>query len=184
MCGLCTVFISQNLRPSRKWVMSPRSALSWEVGICEIWSSFLHVCSKCWHFGFTRVKGRCSCVTWVWNWEKWREWLKSRQVALNTVTSHITGVSIVYLTGCSSADKRKHQGSASLAFVRGIHRWPVNSPHKWPVTRKMFPFDDVIMFTYTWWSSQCEGLGCQAPMNWANNIESPFDLYTILQSMF
>ena len=30
-------------------------------------------------------------------------------------------------------------------FVRGIHRGPVNSPHKWPVTRKMFPFDDVIM---------------------------------------
>ena len=35
--------------------------------------------------------------------------------------------------------------SASLAFVRGIHRGPVNSPHKWPVTGKMFPFDDVIM---------------------------------------
>ena len=33
----------------------------------------------------------------------------------------------------------------SLAFVQGIHRWPVNFPHKWPVTRKMFPFDDVIM---------------------------------------
>ena len=32
----------------------------------------------------------------------------------------------------------------SLAVVRGIHRWPVNSPHKWSVTRKMFPFDDVI----------------------------------------
>ena len=30
-------------------------------------------------------------------------------------------------------------------FVRGIHRRPVNSPHKWPVTRKMVPFDDVIM---------------------------------------
>ena len=29
--------------------------------------------------------------------------------------------------------------------MRGIHRGPVNSPHKWPVTRKMFPFDDVIM---------------------------------------
>ena len=42
-------------------------------------------------------------------------------------------------------DQRKHQSSASLAFVRGIHRRPVNSPHKWPVTRKMFPFDDVIM---------------------------------------
>ena len=42
-------------------------------------------------------------------------------------------------------DKKKHQSSASLAFVRGIHRGPVNSPHKWPVTRKMLPFDDVII---------------------------------------
>ena len=44
------------------------------------------------------------------------------------------------------ADQRKHQSSSSLAFVRGIHQWPVNFPHKGPVTRKMFPFDDVIMF--------------------------------------
>ena len=48
----------------------------------------------------------------------------------------------------SDADQRKHQSSASLAFVRGFHRGPVNSPHKWPVTRKMFPFDDVIMFPH------------------------------------
>ena len=41
--------------------------------------------------------------------------------------------------------KKKHQSSASLAFVWGIHRGPVNSSHKWPVTRKMFPFDDAIM---------------------------------------
>ena len=45
----------------------------------------------------------------------------------------------------SGADQRKHQSSPSMAFVWGIHRGPVNSPHKWPVTRKMFPFDDVIM---------------------------------------
>ena len=47
---------------------------------------------------------------------------------------------------------KKNQSSASLAFVRGIHRWPVNSPHKGPVTRKMFPFDDVIMLLvlYQW----------------------------------
>ena len=45
----------------------------------------------------------------------------------------------------SDADQRKHQSSASLAFVWGIHRGSVNSPHKWPVARKMFPFDDVIM---------------------------------------
>ena len=52
---------------------------------------------------------------------------------------------IVYSTVYSGANRKTHQSSASLAFVRGIHRWPVNSPHKWPVTRKMFPFDDVIM---------------------------------------
>ena len=41
----------------------------------------------------------------------------------------------------SGADERKHQNSGSPAFVSGIHGWPVNSPHKGPVTRKMFQFD-------------------------------------------
>ena len=40
---------------------------------------------------------------------------------------------------------KKHQSSASLAFVWGIHRWPMNSPHKGSVTRKMFPFNYVIL---------------------------------------
>ena len=40
---------------------------------------------------------------------------------------------------------KKHQSSALLAFVRGIDWWPVRSPHKGPVTRKIFPFHDVIM---------------------------------------
>ena len=44
----------------------------------------------------------------------------------------------------SGADERKRQSSVSLLFVRGVHRWPVNYPHKGPVMRKMFPFDDVI----------------------------------------
>ena len=57
----------------------------------------------------------------------------------------IAGFSIVYLNVCSGAYQRKPQSSASLAFVRGSHRWPVNSPRKGPVTRKMVPFDDVIM---------------------------------------
>ena len=64
---------------------------------------------------------------------------------MSTIGSQITSLVIVYSIVYSDADKKKHQSSASLAFVRGIHRWPVNSPHKWPVTRKMFPFDDVIM---------------------------------------
>ena len=67
-------------------------------------------------------------------------------VIMSAMASQITSVMIAYSTVCSGADQRKHQSPASLAFVRGIHRWPVNSPHKGPVTRKMFPFDDVIMF--------------------------------------
>ena len=66
-------------------------------------------------------------------------------VIMSTMASQITSLTIVYLTVYSGADQR-HQISASLAFVRGIHRWPVNSPHKGPVTRKIFPFYDVIMF--------------------------------------
>ena len=64
---------------------------------------------------------------------------------MGTIASQITSLTIVYSTVYSDADQSKHHSSASLAFVWGIHRGPVNSPHKWPVTRKMFPFDDVIM---------------------------------------
>ena len=66
-------------------------------------------------------------------------------VIISAMESQITSITIVYSTVYSGADQRKHQSSASLAFVRGIHRSPVNSPHKVPGTRKMFPFGDVIM---------------------------------------
>ena len=66
-------------------------------------------------------------------------------IIMSVIASQITSLSIVYSTVYSDADQRKHQSSASLAFVWGIHWWPVNSPHKGPVLRKMFPFDDVIM---------------------------------------
>ena len=59
-------------------------------------------------------------------------------VLMGAMASQITSLTIVYSTVHSGADQRKHQSSVSLAFVPGIHRWPVNSPHKWPVTRKMF----------------------------------------------
>ena len=64
---------------------------------------------------------------------------------MGAMASQITSFTIDYSTFYSSTNQRNHQSPASLAFVRGIHRWPVNSPHKGPVTRKMFPFDDVIM---------------------------------------
>ena len=70
-------------------------------------------------------------ITMTSQWTQWR--LKSPASRLFTKP---------FIPG---ADKRKHQNSASLAFVRGIHLWPVNPRHKKPLTRKMFPFDDVII---------------------------------------
>ena len=68
-------------------------------------------------------------------------------VIMGAMASQITSLTIVYSTVYPGADQSKHQSSAPLAFVWGIHRGPVNFPHRWPVTRKMFPFDDVIMNT-------------------------------------
>ena len=67
-----------------------------------------------------------------------------------TVTSlwarwHCKSASPLFTQLCIQAQIKKHQSSTSLPFVRGIHRGLINSPHKWPVTRKMFPFDDFIM---------------------------------------
>ena len=61
------------------------------------------------------------------------------------MASQVTRITIVYSIICSGVDKKKHQSSTSLAFVRGVHRWPVISAHRGSVTRKMFPYHDVIM---------------------------------------
>ena len=61
-------------------------------------------------------------------------------VIMSTMASQITSRTNVYSTVYSGADQRKHQNSASLAVVWGIHRWPVNFPHKGPVTRKNVSF--------------------------------------------
>ena len=89
---------------------------------------------------------------------------------MDVMASQIANLAILYSTVYSDVDQRKHQSPASLAFVRRIHRWPVNFPHKWPVTRKMFSFDDVTMITarcyivrsgcdwrtvYNWFASFC-----------------------------
>ena len=72
-------------------------------------------------------------------------------VILVAVAAQITGISDVCSTVCSGADQRKHQSFAPLTFVKGIHRWSVDSPHDSPVTRKMFPFDDVILYHSVSW---------------------------------
>ena len=111
----------------------------------DINSAFITSCNTC-HFFQTY---RCLSANAL---ELWRSCTKPSiiysDITMSAVASQITGVSIVYSTICSGTDQRNYQSSASLAFVRVIHRWPVNSPHKGPVTRKMFPFDDVNMIFY------------------------------------
>ena len=63
-------------------------------------------------------------------------------VIMDMMASQITSLTIVYSTVYSDADQRKHQSSALLAFVRGIHRWPVNSP-----TQMTSNAENV----YIWW---------------------------------
>ena len=103
---------------------------------------------------------------------------------MSVMASLITGVSIVYSAVCSGTDQRKHQNSVLLVFVRGIHRWLVNSPHKGPVTRKMFPFDDVIMasqksrqieFQIYWifYCSSCWSVSPKHDQSWSKGAVHP-----------
>ena len=91
--------------------------------------------------GFIRVRcngHQCSkSKSMVIGWPRSEHGPHYSDVIMGTMASQITILTIVYATVYSGADQRKHQSSASLAFVWGIHRWPVNSPHKWPVTREM-----------------------------------------------
>ena len=93
--------------------------------------------------------------------------IEYNDVIMSAMASQITGVSIVCSNVGTGPDQRKHQSSVSLASVRGMHRWQVNSSHKRPVTRKMFPFDDVIMFRIPWTSAchqpQGKGVVSQIP---------------------
>ena len=84
----------------------------------------------------------------ILDWGLWSilySFLHYGDVTMGMMASQITSLTIFNSTVYLGADQRKHQSSASLAFVWGIHWGPVNSPHKRPVPRKMFPFDDVIV---------------------------------------
>ena len=91
------------------------------------------------------------------------KWTHYNDVIMGAMASRITCVSVVCSNVCSGAHQRKHQSSSSLAVVRGIHRWLVNSSHKGPVTRKMLPFNDIIMFE------------CITPRNGAMVLSSIFE---------
>ena len=79
------------------------------------------------------------CIPWLLYMWRLRILAHYNDVIMSAMASQMTSLTIVYSTVYSGTNQRKHQSFASLAFVRGIHRWAVNSPHKGPVTRKMFP---------------------------------------------
>ena len=107
---------------------------------CSTWTTM----NKCtvyilWRSSYVTYVTYCIMVTCNYWKNHYRDFI------MTTMASQITSFTIVYSIVYSGADQIKHQSFASLAFVMGIHRWPVNSPHKGPVTRKMLPLDDVIM---------------------------------------
>ena len=77
-------------------------------------------------------------IGWFWHMVTTIRDSDYNDVIMSVMASQITSLTIVYSNVYSGADQRKHQRSASLAFVWGIHRGPVKSPHKGPVTRKCF----------------------------------------------
>ena len=121
------------------------SKYGWCIVISSKYWWYIVVSSTCWW---------CIVLSSGCYFKQWTliiHWRHYTYVIMSGMASQITSLTTVYSTVYSDANQRKHQSSASLAFVRGIHRGPVNSPHKRPVTRKMFPFDDVIMVSSKCW---------------------------------
>ena len=103
---------------------------------------FVVNCKSCWAKSWVARIWDTMMLMWC---DQWITNTHYSDMIMSAMASQITSLMIVHSTVYSGADQRKHQSSAWLDFVRGIHRWPVNSPHKGPVMQKMFPFDDVII---------------------------------------
>ena len=129
-CNRCNLEMDYRFHPTLYWACDLLSILGTTLNNVSKWPSDVPML----------------LVTAITIWLPRVQWvLHYNDVIMGGLASQITSLTIVYSAVYSGSDQRKHQSSASLAFVWGIHRSPVNSPHKGPVTRKMFPFDDVIM---------------------------------------
>ena len=114
--------------PNLFLLIQPRPC--WEEGNCSYLHPLSHrdagkkVTAVTFVF-FHTLDNECRCrLPWTSEWARWR--LKSPASRFFTQP---------FIQG---ADQWKHQSSASLIFVSGIHRLPVNSPHREPATRKCF----------------------------------------------
>ena len=107
--------------------------INWNAGVCD-W------CSQNW--GMIEHRNRIVlCSKDVCCWPRMTlQWLHNGH---GSVSNHQPYDCL--LNGLFKRRSKKTSKLRVTGFVQGIHRRPVNSPHKWPVTRKMFPFDDVIM---------------------------------------
>ena len=135
MIGLHLIQVSKS---HKYWTVNHECLHSGEIIACNLFISFivfLHTSINLF-FSILYFNGSNVAFSHIYHYS---------DVIISAMASQITSSRIVYSTVYSGTDQRKHQSSASLAFVRWIHRWPENSPHKGPLTRKMFPFDDVIM---------------------------------------
>ena len=94
--------------------------------------------------GSRAFRSLCVCL-WYSPWLITESTAHYNNVIMTTIASQITSLTVVYSIIYSGADQRKHQSYAALALCAGNSPGPVNFPHKGPVTRKIFPFDDVIM---------------------------------------
>ena len=133
------MLVKQSHRPLIWQSIYIHSSIDGLIWLLNLWQYFSHErqysCLSTELWSVPHYPRMCFLSIWHYN-----------DVIMGAMASQITSLTIVYSTVYSGVDQRKHQRPASLAFVRGIHRWPVNSPRKGPVTRKMFAFDDVIMF--------------------------------------
>ena len=126
------------------WIFS--NMLSWHPVFHDIRKKYFMSSHFPWYsqisfhyISFCRWKQHPSSSVWVKITSHYND------IIMGTVLSQISSLTIVYSTFDSDPDERKHQSSTSLTFVLGIHGGLMNSPHKWPLTWKMFRFDDIIM---------------------------------------
>ena len=115
--------------------MSSTDHLTYQITAVSIVCSTVKPYVHLYHFSTLR----CSIPLKPSSWKHYSD------VILGAMASQITSLTIVNSTIYSGADQRKHQSSASLAFVRGIHRSPLNSPHERLIARKMFSLDRIII---------------------------------------
>ena len=131
----------------QKWIYSCM-CLIMACQIANRWLWTMHCKKKSIH-GFKHHRHKDVMTTndapWLMSTCCWLVQCYDSDVIMNAMVSHITSVSMVCSTVCSGTDQRKHQSSASLAFMRGIHWWPVDSPHKGPVNQSINQSNPVLL---------------------------------------